>query len=121
MPVEVVLQQSLELLGVLDVGAGGHQGTTGQLLVKCRVLPPVQLVDWNLPQRPGLLGTVAVAGVRYPTAERFTRGPSYTPRAEARTLFDGVDYDLSDLCYVRYASGRVRVRDPAGNLLEDTG
>ena len=58
MPVEVVLQQSLELLGVLDVGAGGHQRTTGQLLVKCRVLPPVQLVDWNLPQRPGLLGTV---------------------------------------------------------------
>ena len=67
MPVEVVLQQSLELVRVLDVGAGGHQGTPGQLLVKLGILSPVQLINGKLPDAgPGLLGTRAMTRVRDP-------------------------------------------------------
>ena len=47
--VEVVGQEVVELIPRSDVGAGVHHGTSGQVLVHGGVLPPVQLVDNNLP------------------------------------------------------------------------
>ena len=69
MSVKVVLQEGLELVRVLDVGAGGHQGTPGELLVKLGILSPVQFIDRHLPYGPGLLGTRAVTSVRDPGAD----------------------------------------------------
>ena len=60
----------------LDVGAGGDQGTAGQFLVKGGVLPPVQLVDGDLPERPGLFRTVPVAGVGDPAVTYIQAGLS---------------------------------------------
>ena len=66
---EVVLEKGLELVPVLDVGAGGDQGTPGELLVKLGILSPVQFIDRHLPDGPGLLGTRAVTSVRDPGAD----------------------------------------------------
>ena len=67
MPVEVVPEHPSKLLGSLDVGTRGDQVTTGQALIKVRVISAVQLVDHHLPDRvaPGgaVLGiTVALVG-----------------------------------------------------------
>lgn len=49
MPVEVVVQEVVELVAGQDVGARVHHGTAGQVLVEARVLPPVQFVHHHLP------------------------------------------------------------------------
>ena len=56
-----MVQQSHELRGLVNVGASGDQVTAGEALVERGVLPPVQLVNGQLPDgvRPGR----AVAGV----------------------------------------------------------
>ena len=56
--VEVVLQETSELFLVVDVGAGGDKVTPSQVLVKVRVVSPVQLVDGKLPDWVRPAGTV---------------------------------------------------------------
>ena len=57
--IKVVLEETSELFLVVDVGAGGHKVATSQVLIKIRVVPPVQLVDGELPDRVGSAGAVA--------------------------------------------------------------
>ena len=67
--VKVVLEQPPELVLVVDVGAGGHQVTPSQVLVKVRIVSSVQLVDGKLPDRmtsAGAVTSVAVTLVRDP-------------------------------------------------------
>lgn len=49
MPVEVVVQEVVELVAGQDVGARVHHGAAGKVLVEARLLPPVQLVHDHLP------------------------------------------------------------------------
>ena len=68
-PVEVMVQQDLELLPLVDVGAGGDQVASGEPLVEGGVVPAVQLVDGHLPDRVGARRAVvgvAVALVGHP-------------------------------------------------------
>ena len=46
-----LLEDALEVLLGVDVGAGGDEGAAGQLLLEVGVLAPVQLVDRQLPHR----------------------------------------------------------------------
>ena len=57
--IKVVLEETSELFLVVDVGAGGHKVATSQVLIKIRVVPPVQLVDGELPDGVCSAGTVA--------------------------------------------------------------
>ncbi len=69
LPVEVVLQEDLELLRLVDVGAGGDEVASGEPLVEGGVVPAVELVDGHLPDRVGARGAVvgvAVALVGHP-------------------------------------------------------
>ena len=72
MPVEVVLQHVPELDPVQDVGARGDHVTTGQGLVKVRVISAIELIDDHLPDwvgaRRAVLG-VAVALVGHAVVE----------------------------------------------------
>ena len=46
-----LLEDALEVLLGVDVGAGGDEGAAGELLLEVGVLAPVQLVDRQLPHR----------------------------------------------------------------------
>ena len=95
-PVKVVLQHSSELVLVVDVGAGGHQVTASQVLVKVRVVSSVQLVDGKFPDgvtSAGTVPSVPVALVRHSiekeTQSYFTWWDGWltltcTPRCRAR-------------------------------------
>ena len=61
--VEVVCEEVVELISGSDVGAGVHHGAPGEFLIHRRVLPPVQLVDNNLPDSQGPRGTVLQVAV----------------------------------------------------------
>ena len=58
MSVEVVSEEVVELITGSDVGAGVHHGAPGEFLVDGGVLPPVQLVDDDLPDGQGPGGAV---------------------------------------------------------------
>lgn len=49
MPVEVVVQEVVELVAGEDVGTRVHHGATGQVLVEVRIFPPVQFVHDHFP------------------------------------------------------------------------
>ncbi len=72
LPVEVVLEQLSELLPLVDVWARWDEVATGEALVEAGVVPPVQLVDGQLPDRVGPRGAVvgiAVALVGHPRSQ----------------------------------------------------
>ena len=65
-PLQVVLEERLELLLGVDVGTGGDEGATGQGLVEAGVLTTVELVDGQLPdleENPQLFSTVPNRGL----------------------------------------------------------
>ena len=69
LPVEVVLEEGPELLGGVDVGAGGDEVAAGEPLVEGGVVAAVELVDGQLPDRvraAGAVVAVAVALVGHP-------------------------------------------------------
>jgi len=49
MPVEVVVQEVVKLIAGKDVGTGVDHRATGQVFVKVRIFPPVQLVHDHFP------------------------------------------------------------------------
>ena len=72
-PVKVMLQHSSELVLVVDIGAGGHQVTSSQVLVKVGIVSPVQLVDGKFPDRvasAGAVSSVPVALVGHSRGEK---------------------------------------------------
>merc|ERR1711862_1005021 len=72
MSVEVVLQHPGELVRIDNVGARGHQVTSGQSLIKGGVISPVKLVNDHLPDGVGpggALASVTVTLVRHPEVE----------------------------------------------------
>ena len=56
------MQDALEVLLGVDVGAGGDERAAGQRLLKVGVLPAVQLVNWQLPHGVGPRRAVLRAG-----------------------------------------------------------
>lgn len=56
MSFQVLVQQLGELVGVVEVGAGGDVVASSQLTKLSPTLPPVQLVDGQLPDREGPAG-----------------------------------------------------------------
>ena len=73
LPLEVVLQEGLELSRFVQVGTGGDEGAAGQPLVEVHVVASVQLVERQLPDgvaAGGALAGVAVALVGHPKKER---------------------------------------------------
>ena len=66
LPLEVVLQEGLELGGLVQVRTGGNEGTAGKSLVEVDVVTTIQLVDGQLPDRVAAgraLASVAVSFV----------------------------------------------------------
>lgn len=49
MPVEIVIEEVVELVAGKDVGTRVHHGTSGQIFVEIRVFPSVQLVHHHFP------------------------------------------------------------------------
>jgi hypothetical protein len=80
MTVKVVLEEPPELLLVVDVRAGGHEVTSGQILVKVRIVSPVQLIDGKLPDwvtSAGTIPSVTVTLVRHSVLQSV--GPDWNP------------------------------------------
>ena len=63
------MEDALEVLLGVDVGAGGDECAAGELLLEVGVLAPVQLVDRQLPHRVrprrAVLGTIGRNKRRY--------------------------------------------------------
>jgi len=60
---EVVVKKLFKLVCVIDIGARGHKVTSSQIFIKVRVITPVKLIDWHLPDWMGSAGAVVVVPV----------------------------------------------------------
>ena len=77
--------------------------TSGQILVKVRIIPPVQLIDWHLPDcwmRPaGAVASITVTLVRHPVNRQFSN---------SFQRFIYLEITCSQECRARWAHDQVK-------------
>ena len=123
MPVEIVVEEGVELLAGQDVGARIDHGAAGQVLVECRILATVQLVHDQLPN--GVTAgravlQVAVATVRH--AEVKSVGPErrvLQRRRDGRIVEEGLFFHHGEL--VVAADAQVRRSHADDRVVGDVG